>query len=112
MQYFERMRRVTTFHPFCPNDYLSETDSLDAEMVREVTNAIYKDWRTIAYSLHMTKEDVECIEKKKLTEKDRTEQMLKIWQKKERGYDKISLLAEACRACNFNELASELDQGT
>lgn len=85
--------------------------NMDDNMMKEVTNAIYRDWRTIAFNLYLSKEDLEHIDRKCHSEKDRTEQMLRMWLKQKTGFDKISKLANACRTCSLHDLANELEQG-
>ncbi|XP_033626326.1 uncharacterized protein LOC117289348 isoform X2 [Asterias rubens] len=90
---------------------LSDKGNMDDNMMKEVTNAIYRDWRTIAFNLYLSKEDLEHIDRKCHSEKDRTEQMLRMWLKQKTGFDKISKLANACRTCSLHDLANELEQG-
>ncbi|XP_038066495.1 uncharacterized protein LOC119736553 [Patiria miniata] len=88
-----------------------EADFLDEDLVKEVVNTIYKDWRTVGLSLNLSTEEIQGIEAKCPQEKERTVEMLRAWQRKGTGYDTISRLAEACRSCHFDELANELEQG-
>ncbi|XP_038067617.1 uncharacterized protein LOC119737375 isoform X2 [Patiria miniata] len=89
----------------------TKADFLEEDLVKEVVNKIYKDWRTVGYCLYLTKEEISRIEAKCPMEKDRTAEMLRAWQRKGTGYDNITRLAEACRRCNLSELANELEQG-
>ncbi len=100
-----------TFQDKCKGISFLNSGNMDDDMMKEVTNAIYRDWRTIAFHLYLTNEELDHIDRKFFSEKDKTEQMLKTWLKQKTGFDKISKLAGACRACNLNNLASELEQG-
>ncbi|XP_038067696.1 uncharacterized protein LOC119737423 isoform X6 [Patiria miniata] len=86
-------------------------DFLEEDVVEEVVKTICKDWRTVGFSLYLRREEMDRIAADCETEKERTAEMLRAWQRKGTGYDNISRLADACRRCNFSELANKLDQG-
>ncbi|XP_038067277.1 ubiquitin carboxyl-terminal hydrolase CYLD-like isoform X2 [Patiria miniata] len=88
-----------------------DTNFLEEDVVEEVAKTIYKDWRTVGFSLYLSREEIDRIAADCETEKDRTAEMLRAWQRKTTGYNNISRLAEACRSCHFDELANKLEQG-
>ncbi|XP_022082188.1 uncharacterized protein LOC110974701 isoform X2 [Acanthaster planci] len=86
-------------------------DCLEDDVVQEVLDTVSKDWEKIAHSLYLSNDEIYGIASKRGTSRDRAEEMLRVWQKRKIGYDKISRLAAACRANGFIKLADDLEQG-